>query len=80
MPEHFDREIIAAVHRAAAVLAENGAVVEELSLPHTAPAWKYITCSAPPRPPLTSAVSTGLDTGRSARGTNVGRDVQPDTG
>lgn len=71
MPEHFDREIIAAVHRAAAVLAENGAVVEELSLPHTGSSLEvyHLLCAAEASSNL--GRFDGLRYGRSAGGENV---------
>lgn len=48
MPAHFSAEVIAAVHKAAAAFAENGAVVEEISLPHTGGSLEayHLICAA----------------------------------
>lgn len=71
IPEHFDREIIAAVRRAAGVLAENGAAVEEISLPHTGSCLEvyHLLCAAEAASNL--GRFDGLRYGRSAAGENV---------
>lgn len=67
----FDDEIIAAVQRAAAVLAENGAVVEELTLEHARSSLEvyYLLCAAESSSSL--GRFDGLRYGRSAAGENV---------
>ena len=54
VPDHFDAEITPQF-RGRKNLADNGAVVEEVSCRIPAPPWKHITLSAPPRLPQTWA-------------------------
>lgn len=71
LPADFDREGIAAVRRAAVVLAEGGAVVEELSLTHTDHALEvyHLLCAAEASSNL--GRFDGLRFGRSEGGENV---------
>ena len=71
IPAHFSAEIIAAVHRAAAAFAENGAVVEEISLPHTGSSLEayHLICAAEAASNLGRC--DGIGYGRCAGGDNV---------
>ncbi|NLA04684.1 MAG: Asp-tRNA(Asn)/Glu-tRNA(Gln) amidotransferase subunit GatA [Firmicutes bacterium] len=88
MAADFDRGIAAAVHRAAALLEENGAVVEETTLPHLRHSLEvyHLLCSAEASSNL--GRFDGLRYGRSepaenvaemfsrARGEGLGREVK----
>lgn len=71
MPAHFGAEIIAAVHKAAKSLEENGAMVEEVSLPHTGHSLEayHLICAAEAASNL--GRFDGVRYGRSAVGENV---------
>ena len=71
MPAHFGAEIIAAVHKAAKSLEENGAMVEEVSLPHTGHSLEayHLICAAEAASNL--GRFDGVRYGRSAAGENV---------
>ncbi len=71
MPAHFGAEIIAAVHKAAKSLAENGAMVEEVSLPHTGHSLEayHLICAAEAASNL--GRFDGIRYGHSAAGENV---------
>lgn len=71
VPQDFDREIIAAVQRAAAVLAENGAVVEKAALPRIRSSLEvyHLLCAAESSSSL--GRFDGLRYGRSEPGENV---------
>ncbi len=71
MPAHFDAEILAAVKKAAGILAENGASVEEFSLPHidSSLAAYHLICAAEAASNL--GRFDGLRYGRSAAGDSV---------
>ncbi|HOJ85177.1 MAG TPA: amidase family protein, partial [Bacillota bacterium] len=71
VPDHFDAEIITAIQKAAKNLADNGAVVEEVSLPHTGASLEayHLICAAEASSNL--GRFDGVIFGRSAAGENI---------
>ncbi|MFY9385612.1 MAG: Asp-tRNA(Asn)/Glu-tRNA(Gln) amidotransferase subunit GatA [Dethiobacteria bacterium] len=71
VPDHFDAEIITAIQEAAKNLADNGAVVEEVSLPHTGASLEayHLICAAEASSNL--GRFDGVIFGRSAAGENI---------
>ncbi len=71
IPAGFDPEVLASVHKAAKILSEKGAVVEETTLPHMEHSLEayHIICAAEAASNL--GRYDGLRYGRSAEGENV---------
>ncbi len=71
MPEHFNAEIVAAVHKAAKSFAENGAIIEEVTLPHAGHSLEAYHLISAAEVASNLGRFDGVRYGRSAAGENV---------